>query len=111
MLIGEFAYFSCTTSAFYDFELIHKRSLQWLRGTNKNVEIELETIRNNIRASKFNMSLANNSSVNEAPPLSLNQNEFPVKQSFKSMVANVKAILKNKRLVRPIMVILIVEIV
>lgn len=79
------------------------RSLQWLRGTNKNVEVELETIRSNIRASKFN--LANSSNINGGNlSTTLSHNALPIKQSFKSIVANVKAVLRNARLVRPILI-------
>lgn len=80
------------------------RSLQWLRGTNKNVEVELETIRNNIRASKFNMSMANNRNGDADVSLSMTNRNFPVRESFKSIVTNVKSVLGNARLVRPLMV-------
>lgn len=70
------------------------RSLQWLRGANKNVELELDTIRSNIRASRFNMD--NN--------MNGNLSSLPMKYSFKSIVTNIKSVLKNARLVKPILV-------
>lgn len=75
------------------------RSLQWLRGANKNVELELDTIRSNIRASRFKMD--NNMNGNLS---SLSHNGLPMKYSFKSIVKNVKSVLKNTRLVKPILV-------
>lgn len=75
------------------------RSLQWLRGSGKNVELELETIRNNIRTSRFNME--NNMHNNLS---SISHNGLPMKYSFKSIVKNVKSVLKNKRLVTPVLI-------
>lgn len=72
-----------------------RRSLQWLRGANKNVELELDTIRSNIRAARFNMD--NNANGNLS---SLSHNGLPIK----SIVTNVKSALKNARLVKPILV-------
>lgn len=75
------------------------RSLQWLRGANKNVELELDTIRSNIRASRSYMD--NNVNGNLS---SLSHNGLPMKYSFKSIVTNVKSVLKNARLIKPILV-------
>lgn len=77
----------------------HFRSLQWLRGSNKNVELELDTIRTNIRNSRFNMD--NNNMGNLS---SISHNGLPMKYSFKSIVTNVKSVLKNVRLVRPVLI-------
>ncbi|CAO1301071.1 unnamed protein product [Diamesa serratosioi] len=70
------------------------RSLQWLRGPNKNVELELDTIRNNIRTSRFNKDNSSNlsSAVNHSG------------MSFKTILANIKSVLKNARLVRPVLI-------
>lgn len=73
------------------------RSLQWLRGSGKNVELELETIRGNIRTSRFNMDNNMNSNLS-----SISHNGLPMKYSFKSIVTNVKSVLKNARLIKPI---------
>lgn len=74
-------------------------SLQWLRGYNKNVELELDTIRSNIRTSRFNMDNNINSNLS-----SLSHNGLPMKYSFKSIVTNVKSVLKNARLVKPVLI-------
>lgn len=74
------------------------RSLQWLRGTNKNVELELDTIRSNIRTSRFNMDNMNSNLS------SISHNGLPMKYSFKSIVTNVKSVLKNTRLVKPVLI-------
>lgn len=66
-----------------------------MRGANKNVELELDTIRSNIRAARFNMD--NDASGNLS---SLSHNGLPIK----SIVTNVKSALKNARLVKPILV-------
>jgi hypothetical protein len=76
-----------------------RRSLQWLRGSNKNVELELDTIRSNIRTSRFNMDNNMNSNLS-----SLSHNGLPMKYSFKSIVTNVKSVLKNARLVKPVLI-------
>lgn len=68
-------------------------SLQWLRGDRKNVELELETIRNNIRSAKTDNNNGNLSSLSH-----------PSQYSFKTIVTNVKSVLKNARLVRPILI-------
>jgi facilitated trehalose transporter len=75
------------------------RSLQWLRGSDKNVELELDTIRSNIRTSRFNMDNNMNSNLS-----SLSHNGLPMKHSFKSIVTNVKSVLKNVRLVKPVLI-------
>ncbi|CRK93847.1 CLUMA_CG007374, isoform A, partial [Clunio marinus] len=76
------------------------RSLQWLRGSNKNVELELDTIRSNIRTSRFNMDNNMNSNLS-----SISHNGLPMKfSSFKSIVTNVKSVLKNARLVKPVLI-------
>lgn len=75
------------------------RSLQWLRGSNKNVELELDTIRSNIRTSRFNMDNNINSNLS-----SISHNGLPMKYSFKSIVTNVKSVLKNARLVKPVLI-------
>ncbi|CAO1373227.1 unnamed protein product [Diamesa hyperborea] len=74
------------------------RSLQWLRGPNKNVELELDTIRSNIRTSRFNKD--NNSNLSS----SVNHSGMSMKYSFKTILANIKSVLKNTRLVRPVLI-------
>ncbi|KAG5675998.1 hypothetical protein PVAND_005853 [Polypedilum vanderplanki] len=75
------------------------RSLQWLRGPHKNVEVELDTIRSNIRTSRLNMD--NNLNSNLA---SLTHNGLPMKYSFKSILTNIKSVLRNARLIKPVMI-------
>lgn len=98
---------TCTSICFrtscdlWEFNLptwMFHRSLQWLRGTNKNVELELDTIRSNIRTSRFNMDNMNSNLS------SISHNGLPMKYSFKSIVTNVKSVLKNARLVKPVLI-------
>lgn len=89
--------FSISFHSLFHFHNCFKRSLQWLRGPHKNVEVELDTIRSNIRTSRLNMD--NKSSSNFAT--SITQNGLP---SFKSIVTSVKAVLRNTRLIKPIMI-------
>lgn len=79
--------------------LILFSSLQWLRGANKNVELELDTIRSNIRSSRFNMDNNMNSNFS-----SISHDGLPMKYSFKTIVTNVKSVLKNARLVKPVLI-------
>lgn len=74
-------------------------SLQWLRGPHKNVEVELDTIRSNIRTSRLNMENDMNSNLT-----SLSHDGLPMKYSFKSIITNVKSVLRNARLIRPVMI-------
>lgn len=75
------------------------RSLQWLRGSNKSVELELETIRSNIRTSRLNTDNNLNSNLT-----SISQNGLPTKYSFKTILTNIKSVLKNTRLVKPVLI-------
>lgn len=84
----------------FSFHVI-SRSLQWLRGSNKNVELELDTIRSNIRTSRINMDQHTYMSSNLS---SLSRNGLPMKYSFDSIVTNVKKTLKNVRLVKPVLI-------
>lgn len=77
---------------------IPNSSLQWLRGPNKNVELELDTIRSNIRTSRFNKD--NNSNLSS----SVNHSGMSMKYSFKTILGNIKSVLKNARLVRPVLI-------
>ncbi|XP_062548734.1 facilitated trehalose transporter Tret1-like isoform X2 [Armigeres subalbatus] len=106
------------------------RSLQWLRGPHKNVEIELDTIRSNVRTSRINMlnrmsTVASATSVPNGTSQQLpthQQHEQQQRQgnrvnarlsqivrscqlpriSFAAIVSNVKAVMRNARLVKPV---------
>ena len=75
------------------------RSLQWLRGPHKNVDVELDTIRSNIRTSRLNIDNNINSNLS-----SISHNGLPMKYSFKTIVTNVKSVLRNARLIKPVMI-------
>ncbi|KAG4072294.1 hypothetical protein HA402_004226 [Bradysia odoriphaga] len=70
------------------------RSLQWLRGPHKNVELELETIRSNIRASKINAGRFS----------TITTNNFMTKASMETIYKNIKALLQNARLLKPVLI-------
>lgn len=87
-------------------------ALQFLRGPNSCVDVELETIRSNIRIARGNQDVS-------ASPLSMRKNRFQLHgftvtsgrdclivlgNSIKSVVDKVKAGLRNARLIRPIMI-------
>jgi hypothetical protein len=61
------------------------------------VELELETIRSNIRARHTDNNMNGNLST-------LSHDGLPMKYSFKSIITNVKSVLKNARLVRPVLI-------
>lgn len=98
LLFVVFFYLCVKNSTRFSFHVIC-RSLQWLRGSNKNVELELDTIRSNIRTSRINMDNNMNSNLS-----SLSRNGLPMKYSFDSIVTNVKKTLKNVRLVKPVLI-------
>lgn len=77
------------------------RSLQWLRGPQKNVELELETIRSNIRSSKLS---AFRLPMTSSTTTSLTTNGFMTRASLQAIYANIKSVLKNARLVKPVMI-------
>lgn len=108
-------------------------SLQWLRGPHKNVEIELDTIRSNVRTSRINLlnrmstlasttSVPNGGTTSQQLPTHLqdpqqqHQNGNRVsarlsqivrscqlpRVSFDTVVSNVKAVMRNARLVKPV---------
>lgn len=68
------------------------RSLQWLRGPNKNVELELETIRSNIQSTKTR--------TNIFPTITLGN--LMTMTSVQSIYTKVKSILKNVRIIKPL---------
>ncbi|XP_055551049.1 uncharacterized protein LOC129733305 isoform X2 [Wyeomyia smithii] len=106
------------------------RALQWLRGPHKNVEIELDTIRSNVRSSRINLlnrmsSLATTTtatvSSNGGQPLPSHHQQQQQQQksmtgqlagiirswqlprvSFDAVATNVKAVMRNARLVKPV---------
>lgn len=84
-----FLFFFCT----YHTRL---RSLQWLRGPNKNVELELDTIRSNIQAAKLNERLMAASITTDKSLLN--------RDTFNTIYTNIKSVLKNARLVKPVMI-------
>ncbi|KAL1390350.1 hypothetical protein pipiens_012412, partial [Culex pipiens pipiens] len=104
------------------------RSLQWLRGPHKNVEIELDTIRSNVRTSRINLlnrmsSVATtttttvSSAASGQPGLQQQQQQSQSTSSqlagfvrswhlprisCNAIMANVKAVMRNARLVKPV---------
>lgn len=68
------------------------RSLQWLRGPNKNVELELETIRSNIQSTKTR--------TNIFPTITLGN--LMTMTSVRAIYTKVKSILKNVRIIKPL---------
>lgn len=72
--------------------LCNHRSLQWLRGPNKNIELELETIRSNIRIAK----------PRQSPFPALATGSFLSKASLQNIYADIKSVLKNVRIIKPI---------
>lgn len=75
------------------------RSLQWLRGPHKNVELELETIKSNIRASRLNTS-----STSSGRFSTITINNFMTKASWQTIYSNFKSLLQNARLIKPILI-------
>lgn len=73
------------------------RSLQWLRGPHKNVELELETIKANIRVSRL-------SSANSARFATFEVGTLTTKASLAELCKNVKSVVRNARLLRPILI-------
>ncbi|XP_058816158.1 facilitated trehalose transporter Tret1-2 homolog, partial [Topomyia yanbarensis] len=95
------------------------RSLQWLRGPHKNVEIELDTIRSNVRTSRMNLlnrmsSLPATTTSTGQPLPTHHQQSAPSylpgfvrswqlpRVSFDAVATNVKAVMRNARLVKPV---------
>lgn len=77
------------------------RSLQWLRGPEKNVELELDTIKSNIRSTR---RLNINGSLNNNLTDSVNRNSTMNRYAFKTILNNIKSVLKNARLIRPVLI-------
>lgn len=73
------------------------RSLQWLRGPNKNVELELETIKANIRVSRL-------SNANSARFATFQVGSLSTKASLAELCKKVKSVFRNARLLRPILI-------
>ncbi|XP_052864340.1 uncharacterized protein LOC128270950 [Anopheles cruzii] len=110
------------------------RSLQWLRGPHKNVELELDTIRSNVRTTRMNLLNRMTPSSGATTAAAASSNGVPVGNglpaaeagtaqpslpfaaqrrglrqylemvSFEALVANVKSVLRNVRLVKPILI-------
>lgn len=68
------------------------RSLQWLRGPNKNIELELETIRSNVRAVR----------PRQNPFQSLATGNLLSKATMQTIYTNIKSVLKNVRIIKPV---------
>lgn len=69
------------------------RSLQWLRGMNKNIELELETIRSNIRIAR----------PRQTPfPTLTTTGHLLSKTSMQTIYTNIKSVLKNVRIIKPV---------
>uniref|UniRef100_A0AAG5DDC8 Major facilitator superfamily (MFS) profile domain-containing protein n=1 Tax=Anopheles atroparvus TaxID=41427 RepID=A0AAG5DDC8_ANOAO len=109
------------------------RSLQWLRGPHKNVELELDTIRSNVRTTRMNLlnRMTSSSTTTTTTPAGANgavgtgagaaengtAQTLPITGeqrrgfsyylqmvSFEAIVSNVKSVLRNARLVKPILI-------
>ncbi|XP_052893739.1 uncharacterized protein LOC128301347 [Anopheles moucheti] len=98
------------------------RSLQWLRGPHKNVELELDTIRSNVRTTRMNLlnristSTANGTvgtgvtvdgATGQAIPIGTHRRGlryYLEMISFEAIASNVKSGLRNARLVKPILI-------
>uniref|UniRef100_A0A182QFL9 Major facilitator superfamily (MFS) profile domain-containing protein n=1 Tax=Anopheles farauti TaxID=69004 RepID=A0A182QFL9_9DIPT len=101
------------------------RSLQWLRGPHKNVELELDTIRSNVRTTRMNLlnrissgPTANGGVIgtgvtldgaNGGPSIPIGEHRRGLRYylemvSFEAIVSNVKSVLRNARLVKPILI-------
>ncbi|XP_058124618.1 uncharacterized protein LOC131285661 [Anopheles ziemanni] len=112
------------------------RSLQWLRGPHKNVELELDTIRSNVRTTRMNLlnrMTSSSSTTTTTPATGVNgavgtgaaaasaengtAHTLPMPGeprrgfryylemvSFEALVSNVKSVLRNARLVKPILI-------
>lgn len=93
------------------------RALQFLRGPNSCVNVELETIRNNIRVMKSNSSASRAGQVDGESafrnPFSLNGLTvtsggrnclFVVGNSIKSIGDSIRTALRNGRLIKPILI-------
>lgn len=83
------------------------RSLQWLRGPNKNVELELDTIRSNIRTSRLitpTRTSSNGQSTFGRITTTFTTSTFLTRTSLRSVYTNVKNVLKNVRLIKPVMI-------
>lgn len=72
------------------------RALQWLRGPHNSVELELETIKANVRASRLSTGRFGATAITAQNCMS--------KSSMDVLYANAKAALRNARLVRPILI-------
>uniref|UniRef100_A0A182NU56 Major facilitator superfamily (MFS) profile domain-containing protein n=1 Tax=Anopheles dirus TaxID=7168 RepID=A0A182NU56_9DIPT len=100
------------------------RSLQWLRGPHKNVELELDTIRSNVRTTRMNLlnrissgTTANgglagagitiDGATGQSIPIGDHRRGlryYLEMISFEAIVSNVKSVLRNARLVKPILI-------
>ncbi|XP_049282489.1 uncharacterized protein LOC125763387 isoform X1 [Anopheles funestus] len=97
------------------------RSLQWLRGPHKNVELELDTIRSNVRTTRMNLlnriSTSNGTvgtggvtvdgATGQSIPIGNHRRGlryYLEMISFEAIVSNVKSVLRNARLVKPILI-------
>lgn len=72
-------------------------ALQWLRGPHANVELELATIKANVRATRMGAGRF-------GPAGPMRAQTLASKAGLDVLVANVKAVLRNARLVRPILI-------
>lgn len=70
------------------------RALQWLRGPNKNIELELETIRSNIRLARPRQT--------PFPAATTTGQHLLSKASMQTIYANIKSVLKNVRIIKPV---------
>lgn len=81
------------------------RSLQWLRGPNKNVELELDTIRSNIRTSRLiTPTRTSGQSTFGRITTTCTTSSFLTRTSLRSVYTNIKSVLKNVRLIKPVMI-------
>lgn len=90
-----------------DDEAYH--SLQWLRGPTRNVELELDTIRSNIRTSRLITPIRTSTATHQSTfgritTTFTSSSSFLTRASLRSVYTNIKNVLKNVRLIKPVMI-------
>lgn len=90
-------------SSFQDFQIkFHQhhvfRSLQWLRGPHKNVNVELETIKLNIQSTM-------SSHQDNLPSYDNKKETFIFFKSFSKCLTNIKKSAEDKRFHQPLIVV------
>lgn len=76
------------------------RSLQWLRGPHKNVNIELETIKLNIQS-----TISSQQDNNNLPSYDNKKERFIFFKSFSKCLTNIKKSAQDKRFHKPLIIV------